>query len=47
MDQLNPQLRSGIRGFRASRNSEISAMKIQVNERARTVGYQYLKDFTI
>ena len=24
-------------------DSEISAMKIQVNERARTVGYQYLK----
>jgi len=27
-------------------DSEISQMKIQVNERARTVGYQYLKDFT-
>ena len=25
-------------------DSEISQMKIQVNERARTVGYQYLKD---
>ena len=28
-------------------DSEISAMKIQVNERARTVGYQFLKDFTV
>jgi len=27
-------------------DSEISAMKIQVNERARTVGYQFLKEFT-
>ena len=27
-------------------DSEISQMKIQVNERARTVGYHYLKDFT-
>lgn len=27
-------------------DSEISSMKIQVNERARTVGYQYLKEFT-
>ena len=26
-------------------DSEISAMKIQVNERARTVGFQYLKEF--
>ena len=28
-------------------DSEISAMKIQVNERARTVGYQFLKEFTV
>ena len=28
-------------------DSEISAMKIQVNERARTVSYQYLKEFTL
>lgn len=28
-------------------DSEISAMKIQVNERARTVSYQYLKEFTV
>ena len=27
-------------------DSEISAMKIQVNERARTVSYQFLKEFT-
>ena len=27
-------------------DSEISQMKIQVNERARTVGYQFLKEFT-
>mmetsp|Transcript_21180 Transcript_21180/g.34954 ORF Transcript_21180/g.34954 Transcript_21180/m.34954 type:complete len:176 (+) Transcript_21180:98-625(+) len=27
-------------------DSEISAMKITVNERARTVGYQFLKEFT-
>jgi len=27
-------------------DSEISSMKIQVNERARTVGYQFLKEFT-
>ena len=27
-------------------DSEISAMKIQVNERARTVGFQFLKEFT-
>jgi len=27
-------------------DSEISHMKITVNERARTVGYQYLKEFT-
>jgi len=27
-------------------DSEISSMKIAVNERARTVGYQYLKEFT-
>uniref|UniRef100_A0A7S0E910 Actin-related protein 2/3 complex subunit 4 n=1 Tax=Phaeocystis antarctica TaxID=33657 RepID=A0A7S0E910_9EUKA len=26
-------------------DSEISAMKIQVNERARTIAYQYLKEF--
>jgi actin related protein 2/3 complex subunit 4 len=26
-------------------DSEISAMKIAVNERARMVGYQYLKEF--
>uniref|UniRef100_A0A7S0ITR6 Actin-related protein 2/3 complex subunit 4 n=1 Tax=Calcidiscus leptoporus TaxID=127549 RepID=A0A7S0ITR6_9EUKA len=28
-------------------DSEISSMKIQVNERARTVGYQFLKEFTV
>ncbi len=28
-------------------DSEISAMKIQVNERARTVSYQFLKEFTV
>ena len=28
-------------------DSEISAMKIQVNERARVVGYQFLKEFTV
>ena len=28
-------------------DSEISQMKIQVNERARTVGYQYLKDVSV
>jgi len=27
-------------------DSEISSMKIQVSERARTVGYQFLKEFT-
>ena len=27
-------------------DSEISQMKIQVNERARTVGYQFLREFT-
>ena len=27
-------------------DSEISSMKIQVNERARMVGYQFLKEFT-
>ena len=27
-------------------DSEISQMKIQVNERARTVGYQFLHEFT-
>ena len=28
-------------------DSEISAMKINVNERARTVSYQFLKEFTV
>ena len=28
-------------------DAEISAMKIAVNERARTVGYQFLKEFTV
>ena len=32
--------------FMVEIDSEISSMKIQVNERARMVGYQFLKEFT-
>ena len=38
---------SSVVQFMEEIDSEISAMKIQVNERARTVSYQYLKEFTV